>query len=314
MAESPVKVHSPLWKSRVPRDLGAGWDFDDVRDHYFRVLFGLDPLDVRYSDHERYLELSRVVTGEVMAATFREWRRARSTCHGALIWFWRDLWLGAGWGIVDSSGAPKSAWYFLKRILQPRTVFFTDESGNGLSAHVANEAAEPLQATLQVALYRSGRIPVGNKTTAVTVAPRECVEIPVVQLLDGFMDLTYTYRFGPPSCDLVVGTLTREDGAVLARDFFFPLGPGCAVESDLGLTASAQTLPNGDVDLLVRSERAARFVTVRTPGFRAEDQYFHLAPGGEHPVRLQRLQAESTLRGEVRALNSAVGCKILSTA
>ena len=108
-APADVVVHHPRWKAGVPRDAGSGWDFDDVRDHYLRELFGVDPAELRRYDHDRYLELSRAVSAEAMSAVFGEWRRAASPCGGGLVLWLRDLMPGAGWGLVDHSGAPKEA-------------------------------------------------------------------------------------------------------------------------------------------------------------------------------------------------------------
>ena len=77
---------------------------------------------LRYADMDRYLALSRVVTGEVMARTIGEWRRAALTCAGALVWFFQDLWPGAGWGLLDSTGRPKAAYYAVRRAMQPVAV------------------------------------------------------------------------------------------------------------------------------------------------------------------------------------------------
>ncbi|MGO8176367.1 hypothetical protein ACC764_39305, partial [Rhizobium ruizarguesonis] len=48
-------------------------------------LYGFDPAELRREDPERYLDLSRSVTGEVIEETFAEWRRKVSASLKALL-------------------------------------------------------------------------------------------------------------------------------------------------------------------------------------------------------------------------------------
>ena len=307
-----VRTHQPLWKTRAPRDLGAGWDFDDVRDHYLARLFGLDPVTLRYAEHERYLTLSRIVSGEVMSSVFAEWRRERSSCRGGLIWFWRDLWCGAGWGVVDALGAPKAAYYYLRRALQPVSVAMSDEGGNGLYIHVVNERADSLGASLEVALYHAGEVSVGAASRPLTIPARKTVEVSATEMFDDFRDLSYAYRFGPPAQDLVVATLRSQDGSVLSRAFHFVLGLSAAREPDVGLKAVASARVDSEFDVRVSTRRFAQSVWIEAEGFVAEDAYFHMAPGTDTTVRLRRIphETERGLRGRVHALNALTAAKI----
>ena len=308
-----VRVHHPAWKQRTPRDLGAGWDFDDVRDHYVARLFQVDPVALRYADHDRYLALGRVATGEVMAAVFGEWRRARSACHGGLVWFQRDLWPGAGWGLVDATGEPKAAYHFLRRALSPVAVHISDEGGNGLVVHVVNDGAAPLRAELEVALFRAGEVSTGSARRSLEVAGRAALEVPAVALFEGFMDLNHAYRFGAPQADLVVATLHDATGRPRAQGFHFPLGMPSARELALGLTAEATRRDDLDLDLVVRTRRFAQAIKVDVEGFRPADDYFHLAPGAERTVRLRRVATDSArpVRGTVHPLNAESATKII---
>ncbi len=298
-----TRVHHPAYKARSPRDLGAGWDFDDVRDHYLTLLFGVDPLALRYADHDRYLALSRVTSGEVMASVFAEWRRGRSPTGGGLVWFLRDLWAGAGWGILEASGAPKAPYHYLRRALQPIAIAIADEGVNGLAIHVVNDEAQPLDGELQLALYRGGETSVGKASAAVRIERRSAVEVAAASLLDGFVDLSYAYRFGPPTADLIVATLAVH-GSPIAQAFHFPLGLGLARERDLGLSASAERLEDGSYELTVATRRFAQAIAIEARGYEGDDDWFHLAPGESLTTRLRGLLAAGPLRGVVQALNA----------
>ena len=216
-------VHHPAWKAGVPRDVGTGWDFDDIRDHYLHELFGLDPVELRWVDPERYLRISRVVPGEVMAATFGEWRRARSSCAGGLVWTLNDPVPGAGWGVFDSDGEAKAPYWYLKRALAPVAVWMTDEGSNGIAVHVANDTPEAWKVQLDVTLHRREGTAVEHGSLDLGLAPHSTLELDAEAVLGHFADAGYAFRFGPPPHDVVVATLRNGD-ELLSQAFHYPLG------------------------------------------------------------------------------------------
>ena len=303
---SALRVNHPGWKARSPRDLGAGWDFDDVRDHYLQALYRVDPVALRSTDHRRFLALSRAVGAEVMSAAFGEWRRGASSCRGALVWFLRDLWAGAGWGLLDDQGAPKAAFHGLRRACAPIAIFISDEGTNGLDLHVANDPAAMLDAQIEVAVYRDDGLRLECATQSHRVAGHGTLALPVAAWFDHFTDLSRAYRFGPAGHALVVATLRSASGVQLGQAFHFAEGLPAEPEQDVGLSAHAEPLGDGCIALVIESRRFAQSIDLDLPGFEPDDAYFHLAPGGRRSVRLtpRSVAAVSPALGSIGALNS----------
>jgi beta-mannosidase len=308
-APGGLVVHHPKWKAGVPRDPGAGWDFEDVRDHYLRELFGLDPVGLRWSDHEHYLELSRAVTGELMAEVFGEWRREGSPCGGGMVLWLTDLMPGAGWGLLDHRGQPKVALHQLRRALAPVAVWSTDEGLGGIVAHVANDRPVPLQATLRVALYRDLELQVDQAQREVIMPPHAVSGHNVEDILGRFVDVTWAYRFGAPAQDLIVLTLERhEDGGseVLSQSFRLPVGrpSGRQSAATLGLRATAVTETGDETRVIVSTRRFAYGVRLHVPGYQALDDAFSVEPGHAREIPLRRLAgSEAPVSGHAVALN-----------
>jgi beta-mannosidase len=280
--------HSADLATGVARDVGSDWDFADVRDFYLGVLYGVDPAALRRDDPARYLELSRLVTGEVMAEVVGEWRRGRSRCGGGLVLWLRDLHPGAGWGVLDHSGAPKAAWYYLKRALAPVAVWSTDEGLGGVAGHVANDRPERLEATLRARLFRADGTQVGEASEALELAAHETIERDVESLLGRFADVSWAYRFGPPAQDAVVLGLERTDGSLISQSVRFPAGRPLERRAarDLGLTGRVDPGDDGAVRLTLRTEQLLYGVRLGAGGWTPQDDAFCLAPGEERTVWL----------------------------
>lgn len=305
-ATGTIHQHDPRWKAAVPRDPGAGWDFDDVRDHYLHTLYGVEPARLRYEDPQRYLDLSRAVLAEVMTDVFSEWRRHGASCRGALVWQFQDLRAGAGWGLVDATGRPKSVWHALARTLQPVQLLITDEGLDGLDLHLINETDTAIAAQLEIVSLRDGVQKVASASVAVTLPARGTQCLRASDCLGQFFDFTYAYRFGPRSHDVTIATLRDvSDARVLSEAFHLPdrgVQNRCEVPVDVALEPVGQGW-----QLVVMAHRFARAVHVVDPHFRAAHDVFHLAPNRPQTIPLIRLDASDTTsrpQGELRAINA----------
>lgn len=300
----PAITHHPEWKRAVPRDAGASWDFEDVRDHYLERLYGLEPARLRREDPERYFALSRATVTEVMEETFAEWRRPGSPTSGALVWLLQDLQPGAGWGVIASDGEPKSAWHGLARAFRPIQIAMTDEGVNGLGLHLLNERPEPLAATVELSCWRAGEVAVVKVKREIALAPRAAMTLSAFDLIGRFFDIAYAYRFGPPGHDVTSAVLRdAASGKVLAEAFHFPLGRGHE-RHHCGLAAKLER-EGDDWSLVLSTRRFAQSVEIVDHAWRPEHSWFHLAPGEPRRVRLNRRPGTSgEPSGEVRAVNA----------
>jgi beta-mannosidase len=296
-------ITDPRWKARIPRDAGATWDFEDVRDHYLEELFGERVAQLRTENPERYLELSRATQAAVVEQTLTEWTRSASPTRGALVLMLQDFQAGAGWGLIASCGAPKSPWYAMRRVFKPVRVTLTDEGVNGLAVHLANEPSVPRETVLELTAWRDGRTQVLAAKQAMTLGPRSNATLSAFKLIGSFFDISYAYRFSAPQHDATVATLRdAATGEVLSEAFHFPLGHARGV-AEGALSASVEQ-DAGGYALILKADRLARFVHIVDPGFLPEDDWFHLAPKSERRIRLTPRDATSGRpKGKVRATN-----------
>jgi beta-mannosidase len=278
----PPSAWSPVRERTVPRDAGADWDFADVLAHYAG---------------DRSEVASRATAGDLMAATFAEWRRTGSRCSGGLVWYARDLEPGAGLGVLDAQGLPKSSWFALRRVLAPVALLAIDEGLGGIHLHAINDGAAPLDAVLRWTAWRGGDVRVFDGEKAISIPARGAVATTVEALAGHFCDSAWAYRFGPAPYQMGRAELL-QGSAVLAETFVF-------LEELPRVELSARVRPFGENrwELTVAATGCARGVWIDTPGFMPSDDHFHLAPGMSRRIVLTGLAA-GTLSGSVQALNA----------
>ena len=293
-------LSSPLWSLRIPRDQGAMQDFEEVRDHYVGLLYDVDPQRLKVENPARYLDLSRAAVAETIEATIGEWRRPGSSCAGALLWFWKDLWASSGWGVLDWTGSPKSPWWAMRRAFQPQQIILSDEGVNGLHVHCLNESDQAFVGSIGLRCYRDGATIVMDATRDIEIAPRAALSLHDCDLWGAFFDTAYAYRFGPPSHEATVATLFDTSGAAIAGAWHFPLGrPAAMFAPALSVEVFRDDAGYG---LRLATDRVAQSIKIEDERLTPLDNWLHLSPGAPKIVRL--LENGIAPRGMVAALGA----------
>ena len=306
--KAQVVGHDPRWKQAIHHEAGRAFDLEDVREFYVRELFGADPLLSRYLDPEHHLDLGRAVVAEIFTTVLSQWRTSESSCDGALLIALRDLTPGAGWGVIDALGRAKAPWYALRRIFAPIGVAVIDHGLDGLTLHVFNDHPRDLIAEVEIALYAGSPTPLERSSLVATLSPHSQQRFDFSQLFEGFRDLSYAFRFGQLSVEAIEVTMKTEVSPSV-RLVHLPGGPRLEQQRDVGLRARAKAY-DGAWELCIGTRDLAHYVVIDTPGFVAEDSWFHLAPGSETRVRLRASGKRTVPNGYVRALNSKVQTSI----
>ena len=152
-------------------------------------------------------------------------------------------------------------------------------------------------------------MPVGEAREPVSIPPGGSIRLGVEELLGRFVDVSWSYRFGPPAQHAVVASLEREDewdGRPISQALRFPAGrPSAAESSDrLGLEGEVEPGEGGLLLLRLRSRRLAYGVRVHVPGFEPDDDALFVEPGRERVIRLGPRGADATFAGgELGAVN-----------
>ncbi len=299
------------WTKRIPRDLGAGWDFDDIRDKYLEEVFALNANHLKRSNIEKYIQLSKVTTGEVLCRVFRQWRAYSSHCNGGLIWFNRDFWPCAGFGIIDSNDLPKACYFQLKNIWATQLALITNDGLDGASLTLINESSEAINVTVKVSLLKYPNIIVADASKNTTLNAHHKSQLSVDEMLSGFYDTGYAYRFGTPQADFIVSQLITESGELIHQDVLAIHNNHFAPLTTSKVTAQAEAINDTTLKLEIESSDFLQYTQINIKGYLPDSNYFHLIPNQKHIILLHKKQEEHRrFRGELTAINLASVIKI----
>ncbi|MCH8612128.1 glycosyl hydrolase 2 galactose-binding domain-containing protein [Arsenicicoccus dermatophilus] len=286
MTDAPAErgAGSP-WRDAAPHDRGTTWDFVDVTDHYVAAVADAERIAEDVTDTGSWEDLQRAAATAAITETFAAWRSGLTPTAGGIVLAHRDLAPGPGWGLLDASGAAKAPLLALRDVLAPVALLLVDRGLDGLLLEAVND--QPAEATgslLVAAQDRAGNTVLDAETT-LTVPPHGRATVEVEELLGGFRDLGWAWRFGEePGYACVSARWRTGGGDVRATRALVPLAPR---RPEPDVTAQAITR-YGVVRVTVTApDRPVVGVHATAPGWIADTGWWPLAAGDSRDLHLR---------------------------
>ena len=177
---------------------------------------------------------------------------------------------------------------------------------------MADDTPTALTARLVLRVFRDREVEVARAEAPIELGAHEVRSMGAEAILGRFIDIGWTYRFGPPASDLLVATLAAGSGSYFperpAQAFHHPLGRPVTQETpeQLGLRIVVARGEGGIPEARIEARRLVHVARLAVPGHVPSDDGFSVAPGESRAIVLQPALAETVWKGgTLAALNLA---------
>ena len=159
--------------------------------------------------------------------------------------------------------------------------------------HLVNETLQLFSGTLEFSMLMDGHVTVAKAVRVILIEAGQTITIQAEEMLGGFYDTAYAYRFGPPKHDVACATLKNADGKTISQQFHFPLKQ-VPQTVPANVEGHLSALENGAYQVDIRSDHFLYAVEVTAKGYLPNDNYFHIMPNESKSVTLSPISTHAS--------------------
>ena len=116
------------------------------------------------------------------------------------------------------------------------------------------------------------------------------LKIIVEEMLGGFYDTSYAYKFGPPKHEVACATLKDRSGKIISQQFHFP------VTHHLPMVEANVVAEFSENKLSISSDKFLYGVQIQSEIGLPEDNYFHLMPNEKREIKFNTDNIKSNIQ------------------